>query len=73
MLTDLEVSMHYAHVVEVFDSVEDLLNELTGIFLCVEASLYDPIEEFPSRHPAPERMEETGRTQPTYLTDLNIN
>lgn len=42
--------MHNAHVVEVFDSIQDLLNELTGIFLCVEALLYDTIKEFPTRH-----------------------
>lgn len=51
-LTDLEVTVHDAHVVEVFDSIQNLLNELTGIFLCVEAFLYDTIEEFPSRNPA---------------------
>ncbi len=43
--------MHNAHVVEVFDGIQNLLNELTGIFLCVEALLYDTIEEFPARHP----------------------
>lgn len=48
--TDLEVTVHNAHVVEVFDSVQNLLNELTGVFLCVEALLYDTVEEFPARH-----------------------
>lgn len=43
--------MNNAHVVEVFDSIQNLLNELTGIFLCVEALLYDTIKEFPAGHP----------------------
>lgn len=36
---------------EVFDCIQDLLNELTGVFLRVEALLYDAIKEFPTRHP----------------------
>lgn len=51
-MTDLEVTVHNGHVVEVFDSIQNLLNKLTGIFLCVEAFLYDTIKEFPSRNPA---------------------
>lgn len=52
--------MHNAHVVEVFDSIQDLLNELTGIFLCVEALLYDTIKEFPTRHSVYEKNSERG-------------
>lgn len=49
--TDLEVAVNNAHVMEVFDSIQNLLNELAGIFLCVEALLYDTIEKFPAGHP----------------------
>lgn len=49
--TDLEVTVHNAHVVEVFDGIQDLQNELTGVFLCVETLLYDTIEELPAGHP----------------------
>lgn len=43
--------MNYAHVVEVFDSIQNLPDELAGIFLGVEAFLYDTVEEFPTGHP----------------------
>lgn len=49
--TDLEVTVHNSHVVEVFDSIQNLLNEFTGIFLCVESLLYDTIEELSTRNP----------------------
>lgn len=50
--TDLEVTVHNAHIMEVFDSIQNLLNEFTGIFLCVEPLLYDTIKQFPAGHPA---------------------
>lgn len=50
-LTDLEVTVNNAHAMEVFDSIQNLLDEFTGIFLRVEALLYDAVEEFSTRHP----------------------
>lgn len=40
------------HVVEVFDCVQDLVDQLAGVSLCVEAFLHDPVEQLPSRHTA---------------------
>lgn len=33
------------HVVQVLYSIQDLVDELAGISLCVEAFLYDPVEQ----------------------------
>lgn len=48
----LQVTVYNAQVMEVFHSIKNLLNQLTGIFLCVEALLYDTVKEFPPRYPA---------------------
>ena len=47
----LQVAVYDAHVMEVFDSIQDLLNELAGIFLCVKSLLHNPIKQLPTRHP----------------------
>lgn len=59
--TNLEVSMHNSHVMEIFDSIQNLLNEFTGIFFCVEALLYDAVKQLPTRHP-----EWTKETTPIF-------
>ena len=46
--------MDDAHVVEVFHSIQDLSDEFAGVLLCVEALLYDAVEQLPARHPASE-------------------
>lgn len=51
LVADLEVPVDNAHVVEVLDGVQDLTDELAGVFLCVEAFLDDAVEEFPAGHP----------------------
>lgn len=33
------------HIVQILDSIQDLVDELAGISLCVEAFLYDPVEQ----------------------------
>lgn len=48
----LQVSVHNAHVMQVFHSVQDLLYELTGIFLSVKSFFHNPVEEFATGHPA---------------------
>lgn len=50
-VADLEVAVDDAHVVEVLDGVQDLTDELAGVFLCVEAFLDDAVEELPAGHP----------------------
>lgn len=50
-LPHLEVTVDNAHVMEVFDSTQDLLDELAGILFCVEALLYDAVKQLPTRHP----------------------
>lgn len=44
--------MNDSHVVEIFDCVQDLVDELAGISLCVEAFLHDPVKQLASRYPA---------------------
>lgn len=48
----LQVSVHNAHVMQVFHSVQDLLDELTGIFLSVKSFFHNPVEEFATGHSA---------------------
>lgn len=48
----LQVSVHNAHVMQVFHSVQDLLYELTGIFLSVKSFFHNPVEEFATGHSA---------------------
>lgn len=50
-LRHLEVSVHYAHGVEIVDCIQDLPNEPAGIHLCVEALLYNAVKQLTSRHP----------------------
>lgn len=33
------------HIVQILDGVQDLVDELAGISLCVEAFLYNPVEQ----------------------------
>lgn len=33
------------HIVQILDGIQDLVDELAGISLCVEAFLYDPVEQ----------------------------
>ena len=46
--------MDNAHVVEVFHSIQDLLDEFAGVLLSVEALLYNAVEQLPARNPASE-------------------
>lgn len=40
--------MHNAHVMQVFDSVKNLSDELAGITFGVKALLHNPVKEFPT-------------------------
>lgn len=51
LTADLEVAVDNTHVMEVFDSIQNLPDELTGIFLCIEAFLDDAIKQLTARHP----------------------
>lgn len=52
-VTDLEVAVHDAHVVQVLDGIQDLTDEHAGVFLRVEAFLDDTVEEFPAGYTGP--------------------
>lgn len=46
--THLEVTVHDAHVMQVFDSVKDLSDELAGVPLRIKPLLHNPVKEFPT-------------------------
>lgn len=48
----LQVSVHYAHVMQILHSVQDLLDELAGVFLRVKTFFHNPVKELAARHPA---------------------
>lgn len=48
----LQVSVHYAHGVQIVNCIQNLSNKPTGIHLCVETFLHDAVEQLPSRNPA---------------------
>lgn len=52
LLSHLQVSVHDAHVMQVLHSIQDLLDELTGIFLRVKSFFHNPVEELTTRHSA---------------------
>lgn len=33
------------HIVQILDGIQDLVDELASISLCIEAFLYDPVEQ----------------------------
>lgn len=51
VLLYLQVPVHDAHGVQVVDRIQNLPNEPTGVHLCVETLLHNPIKEFTSGHP----------------------
>jgi len=61
----LQISVDDGHVVQVFDRVQDLVDELAGVSLRVEALLHDPVEQLASRNAA-EKC--TGRCHPSALS-----
>lgn len=61
----LQVSVHNAHVMQVFHSVQDLLDELTGIFLSVKSFFHNPVEEFATGHSA------NGKTERCFQSRLS--
>lgn len=48
----LQVSVDDPHIVEIFDCIQDLVDELAGISLCVETFLHNPVKQLTSRYPA---------------------
>ena len=44
----LQIPVDYPHVMQVFDCVQDLVDELAGVSLRVEALLHDPVEQLAS-------------------------
>lgn len=65
--------MDDAHVVEVLDGVQDLTDELAGVFFCVEALLDDAVEEFPTGHPGPSQgFKRLKAAAPKFHTELHV-
>lgn len=48
----LQVPVDDPHVVEILDRIQDLVDELAGVPLGVEALFHDPVEQLAARHPA---------------------
>lgn len=46
--THLEVTVHDAHVMQVFDSIKDLSDEFAGITLRIKSLLHNSVKEFPT-------------------------
>lgn len=56
------------HVVEVLHRIQNLVDELAGVSLRVEALLHDPVEQLAARHAAKEgRDTESGKIAPQLL------
>lgn len=50
----LQVPVDDPHVVEVLHRIQNLVDELAGVSLRVEALLHDPVEQLAARHAARE-------------------
>lgn len=48
----LQVPVDDPHVVEILHRVQNLVDELAGVSLRVEALFHDPVKQLATRHPA---------------------
>lgn len=46
----LQVPVDDPHIMQILHSIQDLVDELAGIPLCVETFLYDPVEQLTTRN-----------------------
>ena len=54
LLSDLfyfEITMYNASLVQVLERLQDLLDQVAGILLCVAPLLHDAVEQLPTGHP----------------------
>lgn len=68
----LQVSVDDPHIVEVFDCIQDLVDELAGISLRVETFLHNPVEQLTSRYPARRKAWKTVKESCTLFYILDI-
>lgn len=66
----LQVSVDYPHIMEVFDCIQDLMDELAGISLCVETFLHNSVKKLTSRHPVSKTK--SGERVSTVLQILEV-
>lgn len=66
----LQVSVDYPHIMEVFDCIQDLMDELAGISLRVETFLHNSVKKLTSRHPVSKTK--SGKRVSTVLQILEV-